>query len=146
MDLNRTKAKKIGIGRLAKALTLAEIVITAGILALVCSMLFLSFVNCIILNESSRNLTRASSHAQYVIEDIKNADVSSLQSNINNGSWDWGVADISSRGLEALDAESIDTNEIGTDPDLLDVVVNINWQDRGGRVRNITIETLITEP
>jgi len=80
------------------------------------------------------------------MEDIKNTDFSSLKSNIDNGGWDWGISDISSRGLDALGGEIIDTSEVGSDSDILDVVVSLTWQDRGARVRNISLETLINEP
>lgn len=142
-DLN---LKRPGPRETKKGITLIEILIAAGILTFVCSILFLTFVNCIILNESSRNLTRATAHAQYVMEDIKNSDFSSLESNIGNATWDWDAAAIASRGLNALEDEVIDVNEAGIDADLLNVVVNITWQDRGVRTQTISLETLIVEP
>lgn len=55
-----------------KALTLAELLLAAAILAFVLSSLLLVFINCIILNESSRNLTLAYSALQARMEEIKN--------------------------------------------------------------------------
>lgn len=98
------------------------------------------FANCIILNESSRNLTIAVSHAQFVMEKIKDTPFSSIPS----GDWDWDTAQIGTEGLNALTNESITTTITGTD--LLNVVVSVEWYDREREHPPITLETLITEP
>ena len=98
------------------------------------------FANCIILNESNRNLTVAISHVQFVMEEIRNTNFNSILS----GDWDWDIAQIGVKGLNALTDESIDTTITGTT--LLNVVVKVEWDDRGGRERDIKVETLIAEP
>jgi prepilin-type N-terminal cleavage/methylation domain-containing protein len=70
-----------------KGMTLPEILLAAAILAFALVGVLLLFVNCSLLNEASRNLTRAASHAQFVMEDIKNANFATLKSNIEAGNW-----------------------------------------------------------
>lgn len=61
-----------------KGFTLAELLLAAAILAFALSSLLLVFINCIILNESSRNLTVAYSALQARMEEIKNTSFGSL--------------------------------------------------------------------
>ena len=129
-----------------KAFTLSELMIAVGILAFVFGALLLVFISCIILNESSRNFTVATSHAEYVLEQIKDrADTgfSALAGQINAGSWNWSGAPVSSN-LVFLANETIGTSVSGTNP--LTVGVTVRWNDRGGRNRNTTVQTLITQP
>jgi Tfp pilus assembly protein PilE len=128
-----------------KGLTLIEVLIAAAVLIVSCSLVFLLFTNCIILNESNRNLTLAVSHAQYILEEIKNTNFSSIKTSIDGGTWDWTIATLSGHELTALTNEEITTSEAGTDPDLLNITVTVNWQDRGGRNRTITMQTLMAE-
>ncbi|MDD5506606.1 MAG: prepilin-type N-terminal cleavage/methylation domain-containing protein, partial [Candidatus Omnitrophica bacterium] len=54
-----------------RGFTLSELMIAAAILVLVLSALLVLYINCMILNEASRNLSIATSHAQYMMEEIK---------------------------------------------------------------------------
>lgn len=127
-----------------KCFTLSELFIAAAILITALCGIMLCFTACIFLNQASRNLSRASSHAQYVMEDIKNTDFSSIMTKCTSGDWQWNIATIESNGLSALDSEAITTTVTGTD--LLDVNVIVTWQDRGSRWRATSLETLIAEP
>ncbi|MFA5271616.1 MAG: hypothetical protein WC412_04670 [Candidatus Omnitrophota bacterium] len=136
-----------------KGVTLSELLIAALIIVTSFTALLACFVACLILNEANRNLMLATSHAQYVMEDIKNmastsAGFSTIANNDNaygNTNWDWAnPAAINEKTLVALKDESIDTNVTGAT--FLNVVVTVNWHDRGNRNRSITLETTITEP
>lgn len=126
-----------------KGFTLAEIILTAAILAFALASLLALFVSCMLLNDASRNLTQAAGHAQFVMEDIKDTAFSNIAAKINNGDWDWDNSAITGHGLSGLRNESIDTQVSGSGP--LDVSVAVSWQDRSGRSRQMELETLFTE-
>lgn len=132
------------VKRKRKGFTLLELLLASVILAVALSVLLLEFLGCAVLSEAARNLTRAITHAQYVMEDIKNTTFINIKSKIDNGDWDWDSTDISNEGLTPLRNEIIDTNVSGTD--LLDVTVNVSWQNKGGRAQSTFLETLIAEP
>ncbi|MCX5706280.1 MAG: type II secretion system protein [Candidatus Omnitrophica bacterium] len=127
-----------------KGFALPELLLAVAILAFALSGLLLLFINCAFLNEANRNLSIASSHTQFVMEDIREAastGFSSLKANINAGNWDWNSTAINTHGLTALTNEAIDAQASGTEP--LDVIVTVTWKDRSGKDRSIAIETLI---
>jgi prepilin-type N-terminal cleavage/methylation domain-containing protein len=121
-----------------KGFTLAELLLAAAILALALTSILTLFINCLFLNTSNNNLSIATSHGQYTLESVKNTNFTSIQSQT------WDQTAISAKGLTPLDSESIVIGVTGTD--VLDVVVTVNWKDRGIRNRSLTLETLIAEP
>jgi prepilin-type N-terminal cleavage/methylation domain-containing protein len=138
--------------RTKKGVTLVELLLAAAILSLASAVLFLLFGNCILLNEFNRNRSIALSHAQYVLEEIKNSNFTTLEADINDGDWDWNTNQLENifdpgDNIEIipLRSEVIDTNvnDIGVAAPLLDVVATVTWQSRGGENRVITLETLI---
>jgi len=127
-----------------KGLTLAELLLTAAIMAFVLCGLLILFVNCSFLNDANRNLVVAMTHIQYILEDIRNTDFTGLESTITTGSWDWNEGDIVSNNLISLPNEYIDTN-VFQSGNPLGVSVMVTWQDRRGRDRSREIQTLITD-
>jgi len=127
-----------------KGLTLTELLLAAAILAFVLCGLLVLFTHCVLLNESNRNLTQATSHAQYVLEDIRNTNFYEIGTKIDNGDWDWVEADIVAVGLVALKNEVIDTNH-GVAIDPLEVTVIVTWNDQSQRQRQTQLITLITK-
>ena len=128
-----------------KSFTLMELLLATVFLVFSLAASLMLFANCIMLNEYNRSLTIAATHAQYVMEEIRSTSFSDIESYINGGTWDWDSNTIDNLSLGALSGETIDANEIGSDSDLLDVEVIVNWQGRRGRNNSIVIETLITE-
>lgn len=120
-----------------KAFTLIEALFAMTILALGVIALLALFGNVIFLNTANRNLTVATTHAEYILEATRNKNFSTIQ----NQAWD--SAAIAALGLTPLDTESISLTKTGTDP--LDVIATVSWQDRGLINRSISMETLITE-
>lgn len=111
--------------------------LATAILVFALSSLLLVFINCIILNESSRNLTVAVSHAEFALEEIKDQDFSSITA----GSTSW---DIASKNLTPLNSESLNITVTGTNPK--NITANVTWKDRIVRNRSLALETLLTEP
>ena len=129
-----------------RGFSLAEILLAVAILAFVLVGLLALFINCLVLNESNRNLTVATTHAQYIMEEIRNMDFTQLESKINNGDWDLNATQIQSApyNLNALNNESINTEYvIQSDVNLLGISVIVTWNDRGQRPRNVELDTLI---
>ena len=134
-----------------KGFTLPELLLAAVILAVVLSGLLMLFINCIFLNESNRNLTLATTHAEYIMEEIRAAGFAGLEDRIvnNNGTplgWDLDSAEIQSEyNLTPLTNETIETTTVtpsGSNP--LGVSVRVGWEDRTHREREIELQTLIT--
>lgn len=123
-----------------KGLTLPELLMAALILAYALCGLVALFINCSGLNEANRNTSIAVSHAQYVMEAIRDTTFSNMKTLIDAGNWDWDPTEITNNGLLPLRNENIDTEAIGTRP--LQVTVTVSWQDRIGRNRTLPITTL----
>ena len=142
------------------AVTLPEIMIAAALLMVMCSMLYLLFANCSFLNQFNRERTIAMSHAEYVMEWVKNEamdDFDSVYSDIQAGNttpWAWGSSDIagefdsgSAYDFIPLNDEAIDVSVPGAaDVDPLDVRVTVSWTDWRTKTRSVKLDTLLTEP
>lgn len=126
--------------------TLSELMIATLILAFVLIGILSLFINCMLLNESNRNLTIAASHAQYILEEIRSTNFDQIETKINNSDWDLNETEIKTApyNLTALDSEAIDTNVIQTG-DPLGISVTVNWSDRGQRQRSTELQTFITD-
>jgi prepilin-type N-terminal cleavage/methylation domain-containing protein len=132
------------MARIQKGFTIIELIVVVAILAVILPAILQSFISSSLLNETSRNAAVAMTHAQYVMEEIKNTDFASIASKVNNGDWDWDRQDIENAGLTALADEAIDAQAGGTD--LLTIAITVNWEDRPGRVRNTQLVTYIAQP
>lgn len=126
-----------------KGFTLPELLVAAAILAFALCALLVTFISCIFLNEANRNTVIATTHAEYVLEEIENTGFESIATGIAAGGWDWDSADLSGEGLAVLNNESVDTQSSGTNP--LTVTVTVSWNDRRGRVRSVVLQTLFTD-
>ncbi|MFH1678503.1 MAG: hypothetical protein ABH914_02660 [Candidatus Omnitrophota bacterium] len=141
-------AAKLMRRKRAKGLTLTELLLAAGILVFVLCGLMVLFINCIFLNDANRNLTLATSHAQYILEEIRDSAFTGLEAAIDTGgNWDWSGANIEAHDLALLPNESIDTSVFpsGSPLGVLGVSVTVVWQDRGVRPRSIELQTLIAD-
>lgn len=124
-----------------KAFTLPELLLAMAILAFALTAIIMGFITCFTLNEMNRNLTLASSHAQYQMEEIKNTAFGGIvNTTINASDSAWPAS------LEPLPDEimTITVNPVnGTNNTLIKVNLTVNWNDRGLRARNLSLETYI---
>ena len=131
-----------------RGFTLAELMVGAFILAFVLSGLLLLFTNCMLLNSASRNLSVATSHADYVMEAIRATTFTGLETRINNGSatgWDLTTAALAQTpySFKTLSSESVATS-VFRSGNPLGVSVIVSWNDRGPRARSTELRTYIT--
>lgn len=124
--------------------TLAEVILAAAILAFALTGLLALFISCMLLNESSRNRSLATAHAQFVLEEIKNTNFDVIETDINAGNWNWNEAEIENKNLPVLKSEAIET-AVSVSGDPLEVLATVSWQDRLGANRNITLNSLFTD-
>lgn len=131
--------------------TLSELLLAAGIMAFVLVGLLQLFISCIFINEANRNLSIASVHGQYVLEEMKNTNFTSFKNGSvdANTNWDLNSTAINLKGLGALNTEQITTDASWIDiltKDRLDISVTVSWKDFGVRNRSLVFRTMITEP
>ena len=131
--------------------TLSELLLAAGIMAFVLVGLLQLFISCIFLNEANRNLSIASVHGQYILEEMKNTNFTNFKNgSVNaNTNWDLNSATVNLKGLGALNTELINTDAAWVNEatkDCLDITVTVSWKDFGVRDRSLVFWTMITEP
>ncbi len=133
-----------------KGFTLVELLIAAAIFAFAMSGILLMFINCAFLEQTNRNKSIATIHAESVMEDImeymRNNELSSLQDDIDLGEWNWDSDTIVSKCSTVInDSESITTTYVtATNP--LDITVTVSWKDRAQtNTRSLKLETLISK-
>ncbi len=121
---------------------MAEMLLTAAILGYALSAVLATYTSNMVLNEASRNLSSAVSHAEFVLKDIRNTSFGSVASNITGGNWNWNTSTVTTKGLTALNSESIAATSSGTNP--LDITVTVTWNDVHGRSRSRVMKTTIS--
>ena len=125
-----------------KAFTLPEMLLTALILSYSLSVILATYTNSLTLNDASRNLTIAVSHAQFVVELIRNTAFANIATNISGGTWNWDTAAVTAQGLNALKNESIATSSSSVNP--LSVTVTVSWNNLHGRGSSKALTTYIS--
>lgn len=125
-----------------KGFTLPELLVTAFIMAFSLSAILTTYINTVMLNESCRNMTTAISHAEFVLENLRNTSFASIPTNITSGVWNWNSAAVTAQGLKALNSEVVTTSYQGSNP--IDILVTVSWNDTHGRARTQILKTSIS--
>lgn len=108
------RQKRIAVSG-SRAFSLIELMTAAAILVVVITGSLLTYINCMLLNDSSRNLVTAANDAQYVLEQIKALDYSSISA-------------YTPPSFSNLSGETVTlTNSIGAT--LATVTVNVSWTE-----------------
>jgi len=124
--------------------TLLELMIGACVLILGLVALISAYIGCFALNESARNLTIATNHAQCLMEKIRDYNI---PSNITQEDWTtWAATDLpDGGGCNTLNNETINvTYPSGTGANPLEILVTVNWTEKN-RSRSVQFSTLLTE-
>lgn len=117
----------------------------SAILAIVLAGLLQLFIVCSLLNDANHNLSIAVSHAEFVLEGVRELDFADTASQINAGDWDFlEEDDFTGAGLVRLSGESIDTSVLASGEPLT-VSVDVAWNDRQQRPRSLSLQTKITD-
>ena len=129
-----------------KAIALMELMLSAIFLSIIVASTLMLFVACVSLNNSSRDMTAATIHAQCIMEDIKNSDFGNITTRDNNGDWDLSTSDIISPpyNLTALDQETINTT-VSSVGNLLEINVRVDWSGVRGRSSNVSLLSYVAD-
>ncbi len=117
---------------------MVELLVTVYILLIgICGILSL-LVNSMVFSESAWDITTATTHAQYILEEMQS--ISTLD-DIKGTHWDqWAQT----QHLNTLPGETFNiTYPVGSD-DPLNIQVVDQWQ-RKGRVNSVTLRTMLTK-
>ncbi|MEI6631860.1 MAG: hypothetical protein WCL25_04530 [bacterium] len=126
--------RAIGNKRSKAGLTLLEVMFTSALLLISITALLYTFVNCIFLNASNKELLTAANDAQYVLEQIKSRAFSDI------------IGDYAPPNLANLQDESISVpaeTSIGSSGRVKEVEVNVSWTDKRRRAREYVLTTRI---
>ncbi len=84
----------------------------------------------------------AMTHAEFVLEEVRNTPYATAISQIDASAWNWSTASvISSKGLSPINSEIITTTRSNATPP--EVTVTISWQDTHQRLRSLSFATII---
>jgi len=118
----------------SKGFTLLELMIVTGILLIVISGLLVTFVYCLLLNESNNNLTIAAGDAQYVLEEL------SEMKGTQYSQIDEYIASFNPSRFTNLNNETVAFPNPVYGAYTTEVTVNVSWAERG-RTRDFAIST-----
>lgn len=121
-----------------KGFTLVEVLVAAFILVVGILGALLFFASAMTSTESAGDITAATSHGEYVLEEMKTR--TSL-ANIVNTSWSaWATGE----NLCTLPAESVTVAITNSQANPLDIRLDVNWT-RKARANTVTLRTQITK-
>jgi type II secretory pathway pseudopilin PulG len=125
-----------------KAFSFPELLVAVAILSFTLTGILASLIHTMILNNASSNLTVATSHAEIVLEQIRNTSFANISTNISDGNWNWSASTIASNNLTPLNSEAISVQSSGTT--LLDITATVTWKDLQQRSRSTSLRTLVS--
>ena len=128
-----------------KGFTLFEIMISSMIIVTAIIGVVGTLGNLLVLSELNRGKTIAVLHGQYIMETIKENGFIDLETDINNGDYDYTTTELGANpfNFDVLLNETVDT-QVVTGGNPMRVAVTVSWQDRMNNVRTITFETLLS--
>jgi len=135
----RKMKKNIYRGR--QGFTLVEVLIAVGILAVVIVGLLQLFVHCSNLAEAAGNTTLGINEAQNKMEEIRNHDFSTIAIDYASGETPGNTFTLTSLSGTG----TITTSQVGGSPELLQVQIDVVWQNKNGRNFSTALTGLIAE-
>ncbi len=118
--------------------TLLEVLIATFVLVLGIVSTFLFFTNAMTSTQYAADVTTATSHAEYVFEEMKTRAALSDITNTNWTTW------AQNENLNTLPQESIVVQIADAQGDPLDIQLAVNWT-RKSRQNNVNLRTQMTK-
>ena len=104
-----------------QGLTMAELIITIFVLAVALTSVLMFFTNARIAEQYARDATVATSHGEYLLEEMR---ARTTLANITGSNWtSW----TGSKGLSTLPTENITVAYTNSAADPLEITVNVSW-------------------
>lgn len=121
--------------------TLVEVLIAVGILAIVIVGLLQLFVSCSALAEAAGNTTFALNEAQNKLEEIRNHSFDSIAADYASGGTPGNTFTLGSLNGTG----TVETSQVGGSSELLQIRIDVSWQNKNGRSFSITLTGLIAK-
>ena len=119
-----------------QGVTLPELLIAVFVLSIGILSALMFFTSAMIATETARDMTVATTHAEYTLEEMK--DRSTL-ANITSTNWtSWA----STASLATLPSETLTVTIANSSADPLDITVTVGWTKKG-RTSNVALRTEI---
>ena len=100
---------------------MAELIVTIFVLAVALSSVLMFFANARIAEQYARDSTVATSHGEYLLEEMR---ARTTLANITASNWtSW----TGTKGLSALPSENITVAYTNSSADPLEITVNVSW-------------------
>jgi Tfp pilus assembly protein PilV len=115
----------------AAGLTLLEVMFTSVLLLIAITALLYTFMNCIFLNSSNKELLTAANDAQYVLEQIKSRAFSQIES--------YSPPVFTNLLNENIPAPTVTV----VSSRVKQVTVNVSWTDKRRRTRQFALTTRV---
>ena len=119
-----------------RAFTLVELLIASGIMIIALCGLVLLFNYCYFLSIQAGNITRATAEGYGKLEQIRAHNYLSIVTDFNG---DFTLTQLPGTGTTTA------TYVTGTNSNLIEVAVNVSWSERGNRIANFSITSLIAQ-
>lgn len=129
-----------------RGFTLSELMLAAMIIAFCLTGILAFFMNSTLLNQSNRDTISASSHCQYILEDIRNTPFSQVSAKVGNGDWNLTAAELAASpyNFTVLPNETVVTS-VFQSGNPLGVSVNVTYKLQGRMDRAYELRTLFTD-
>ena len=124
--------------RSSKGMTLAEVLMATFILTAAIGGTLLFFSQAMISAELSRDVTLATSHAEYILEEMQQSNT--LEEIVTK---DWNQFAVE-KGLNTLSGETVAVRFMNEFSNPVDVQVTVGWM-KGERASKVALDTKITK-
>lgn len=124
-----------------KGFSLVEVLVSVGILAVAIIGLLQVFIYCSILADSAENVTTALGEAQSKMEEIRNHEFTDIAVDYASGGTPGDTFSLS--GLDGTG--TITVSDFGGSAEILQLQIDIDWQNKDGRSQTVTLSSLIAE-